>query len=227
MRKRVKLIAGIDEEFGTCGLYVEGCGSGTNAATDPLQIAHDLVEHVNGVDKIGSIDDELEALGAIWFVRGQYNDLRRNGKGNPDVYVNIAADIVRMFRDFFSGQPVSLRQVRTLECEADDAFRTIIEEAKAQCLDELDRADRNEVEAMQKRTDYLRICLPRMRIGYRKAKRKYKRGMVANNLFWQIVEALEQPMRGVEEHSRFWLSYGIDAEGGTYARATEIEYGED
>jgi len=32
-------------------------------------IAHDITEHVNGLKKIGSVDDELEALGAIIYGR--------------------------------------------------------------------------------------------------------------------------------------------------------------
>jgi hypothetical protein len=33
-------------------------------------VAHDVLEHINGPDKIGSVEDELEAIGAKWFTRG-------------------------------------------------------------------------------------------------------------------------------------------------------------
>lgn len=34
------------------------------------RLAHDLLEHVNGLQLIGSWEDELEATGSFWFTRG-------------------------------------------------------------------------------------------------------------------------------------------------------------
>lgn len=45
--------------------------------TSPVVIAHDMVEHVNGLEAIGTIGDELMALGGIWLTRGHWGDMER------------------------------------------------------------------------------------------------------------------------------------------------------
>jgi len=222
--KTVTLQAFTDESTGVLGLGVKGMSRDetTNASTDGLGIAHDLIEHVNGVREIGGITDELEALGAIWFVRGQYNDIRRDRVGSMyTVHQNLASDIVRMFRDFFYGAYVDLKPVRTYSCVADDDFRQILEHAMEDARKEIDD-DEDSAEVKEKERAYMAACLPRLRIGYRKAKRKYKRGTAANNLFWEIAEAVDPVARRIEfEGQEFKLTYGYDRDGNSYARVSE------
>jgi len=68
---------------GELGLIPRGItmGEGYVAATEGELIAHDILEHQNGLSAIGSVDDELEALGGLYFVRGWSGQLRRDGRG--------------------------------------------------------------------------------------------------------------------------------------------------
>jgi hypothetical protein len=217
--KTVMLEAFTDEQTGELGLGIVGMRSTheTNAATDGILLAHDLIEHVNGVEQIGTIDDELEALGAIWFTRGQYYDLTRDGRGSayPPQYP-IASDIARMFREFFHGSAhVDLSPLRSRPCDADSDLKDIVREALKQTRDEIgDDRDAGEPDLIKMERAYIRVCLPRMRIGYRKAQRKYKTGGRANELFWAVAEAVGVFCKSPEfEGARYQLRYGFDKRG--------------
>lgn len=55
------------------GLIAEDMRNWLNPAKSGDLVAHDALEHCNGYKAIGSVHDELQALGAITFVRaGQY-----------------------------------------------------------------------------------------------------------------------------------------------------------
>ncbi|MGE3645673.1 MAG: hypothetical protein AB7F96_17655 [Beijerinckiaceae bacterium] len=72
MRRRKVTLIGVSDEYNSKpGLGLEGSTAydGFMACRDGSTIAHDLVEHVNGHKAIGPIADELQALGAVWFVR--------------------------------------------------------------------------------------------------------------------------------------------------------------
>lgn len=143
---------------------------------DGINIAHDIVEHVNGFARIGTIADELEALGAIWYVRGQWG--RLCGEREPEL--GIARDVTRMWEDYAAGvcfpTEHALAKKTRRHCYAEDALRTIIAEAG------LPREAKRYADAV----------LILMRTGYAKARRKYEpRGrFFANSLFWSIQEAV-------------------------------------
>lgn len=214
--KEIRLRVIRDENTGEVGLALADMRitHETNAATEGLLIAHDVVEHVNGADAIGSIDDELEALGAIWYVRGQYSDLRRDGVGSAyTVHENIAADITRMFADFFHGAHVDLSPMRTHPTDADDDFREIINLALADMRNEVRDAGTPEQELAEREAEYIAVCLPRMRRGYRKARNKYDRygRFAANSLFWAIAGAVDRALKHHElfEGQEFTLHYDV------------------
>lgn len=201
-----------DESTGTLGLSISGMPRdwNTNAAYDGLLIAHDLIEHVNGPERIGSIDDELEALGAIWYVRGQHSDLRRPYTSHYSAEENISSDIVRMYRDHIAGgASVEYIGLRTKPCAADEALSAIIEYAARDYAgefseDELDSAHEG-WEA------FAGLCLHRMRTGYRKAHKKWERKgrYAANSQFWAIADAVDPYTKSVEfEGMRYKLSFG-------------------
>lgn len=228
MRTRFVILEAFrDQSTGELGLGLLDLkrNGNNNSASEGLLIAHDLIEHVNGIEQIGGIDDELEALGGIWWVRGQWGDLRRDGRGSMhSVHENIAADITRMFRDFFYGEHVDTTPPRTIACEADDDFKLIVEAAVREMYDEIN--DEDEAEVVRKAAEYTRVCLPRMRIGYRKARARFKghRPPMANSLFWEITEAVDPYCKHVEfEGQQFRLVYGIK-DGHSFAQCEEIEY---
>src|SRR5262245_30758159 len=122
-----------DDSTGFLGFATPGMprDETTNAGAG-LQIAHDLLEHVNGQDQIGGITDELEALGAIWLWRGQFGVLRKDGAGSAyTVHENIAADITRMFADHVRGdQYVDYSPLRTRAGDQEFDFQQIMEDAR-------------------------------------------------------------------------------------------------
>jgi hypothetical protein len=71
---RVEFQIGEDENTGTFGLIHD---DGMPKVLDgeqygiwhPPLVAHDVVEHCNGVENIGPVGDEIRALGGVWFVR--------------------------------------------------------------------------------------------------------------------------------------------------------------
>lgn len=211
--KTVILEAFRDESTGELGLGVLGMprDQNTNAANDGVLIAHDLIEHVNGPEQIGSIDDELEALGAVWYVRGQYGELRRDGIGSRyTVEENIASDVIRMFSDHVrGGQHVSYAPLRTRPVTHDYDLRCILAYADAAYLSEFNEDEHEEARARW--PGYRAVCLHRMRMGYRKARRKWeKRGCYAANAqFWAIAEAVDHAAKHPEfEGMRYKLRYG-------------------
>lgn len=213
--KTVTLEAFRDESTGEIGLGVVGMprDETTNAATHGLTIAHDLIEHVNGPERIGTIDDELEALGAIWYVRGQHGELRRDSIGSMySVEQNIASDITRMFRDwFYAGRPQMSYLPRTRATPADDAIACILNCADDSWRSELDEEERHA--ASDAWNAYRAECFVRMRTGYRKARRTWERygSYAANTQFWAIAEALNDICKRMgegHEGARFTLRYG-------------------
>lgn len=213
MRIKHTLIAQRDAETGELGLVIEGMrgmSGEVNSATEGLLIAHDMIEHVNGVERIGSIDDELEALGAIYYVRGQHGQLNRNGVGAMyTIEENISGDVVRMYRDHACGAYVSY-DVRRMPraVEHDEALQDVLRYAESNYLGEFDTDMK--AHARKHWPAYARLALARMRVGYRKARRKWEKlgRYAANNAFWAIADATQSACKSPEfEGMRYELSY--------------------
>jgi hypothetical protein len=138
---------------------------------------------------------------------------------------NIASDFVRMFRDFFYGAYLPLKVPRTMPCDADDAFDSIIEYVKRDAPLEIECDKDMTAEYKKLLADYLKVCKPLMRIGYRKAVRKYeKHGRhFANNLFWKITEEIDRFLKHAElyEGAEYKLRYGRDKDGHAFASISE------
>lgn len=214
--RTVILKAFTDEQTGELGYGLPDMphDDTTNAANDGLLIAHDLIEHVNGPKDIGTIVDELEALGAMWYVRGQHGELRRDRIGSAyTVEQNMAADIVRMYRDYINGVEFISNIIRTFPCNADNSLNTILDHAEEDYIKEFDaNGEKEEYYAAKEYWAAFRTqCLHRMRMGYRKAYNRWeKRGYyAANNQFWAIAEAVQPYVKHVEyEGQTIKLTYG-------------------
>lgn len=210
MSRTLTLVAKVDDDFGTLGLVIKGAGHAqVNSASEGLLIAHDIIEHVNGLSRIGPIDDELEALGAIWTVRGQFCDIARPSRSHgPED--DIASDVTRMCVDMLHGAYYPYprgRPLRTVAHEHDEAFRTILDKARhdipAEYSERLTHAQASHVEG------YLLDALHYMRRGARKLTRRYPDAMAANRQFWAIAEAVEPYAKHAElEGMRYRLIYG-------------------
>lgn len=207
--RTVTLNAVTDQETGELGLMVKGTPviNYPMAATEGLLIAHDLLEHVRGVKAIGSVGDELLALGGVWFVRGEYGTIRQNSMSRYTPHQNIAADIVNLGRIYFSGIPYRVPVPRTLSHSLDSDFEEILREAKKDLIVEVEDLEITNEQIKQ----YLHDCLHFLRRGYNLANKKYKKNQfAASQLFWNIAESVDEVIKYIEfEGQQFKLKYSL------------------
>lgn len=179
---------------GEIGLAPVGANIGLEdymADTDGVLLAHDLLEHVNGPEHIGGIGDELEALGAIWFGRGQCGDLNRDGRGSMySPQENIGSDVARMAHEYvYKGFERAVPKY--VETDACEEMRWIIAHGMKGARSELAYENADEPrEVMQVFREYARNCLAFMAAGYTKAEQKYGTSSALSCLFWEVAEAI-------------------------------------
>lgn len=211
MRRKRVILETVEDKEGIFGLVVQGTKliDTPMAALEGRMIAHDLIEHINGVEAIGSIDDELEAFGACWFVRGQYSDMSRSPYSSGDPTQGLGRDVAFLGEFFMRGVDFREAPPRTHECIADDSLSECIGNGEQYLKSELEYYD--EPINRKRLNQYIEGCLPFMRRGYRKAKKKYDKGTIGNTLFWNIAEAVDRIVDYVEfPGQEFELLYDLN-----------------
>lgn len=224
--KKLTLVAKRDDSTGELGLMIEGTHSyAVNSATDGLLIAHDIIEHPR-LSGLGRIDDELEALGAIWMCRGRHGQLNKTGIGRAySIEENIASDVTRMAADVLNGgeETIAAPTRRQREHDHDGAFREIIAIGIRGVPSEL-----NEPLTHAQRlwlADYELAALYYMRRGARTLMRRYPGQYDANNIFWAIADAVQPYARPEFEGARYVLRYGYQRN--EWIATCEEDYGDD
>lgn len=125
------------------------------ACVTSSSFAHDLIEHVNGPSEMGTLRDELEALGACMLIRG----------------LDIERDLGSLL-DYFHEQDES--EVEEVELD-DDYHCQWIEDTITRFVED------NEGEGnLERAAVWFRKCL---RIGLKKAQDKYKCRGIAQQMF--------------------------------------------
>lgn len=211
--KKFTLISREDLSTGELGYMLDGVPliDYPMVAADSYQIAHDLLEHVNGLSEIGSIDDELEALGGVWFVRGQHGQLRRDGLGSAHTnQVHLVSDLVNLGVIFNNGVDFRSDVPDLVDCEYLEEFEHIIEKAIEDIELELDEDERD----YERLKYYFKNCLNYMISGYNKAEVIYSNysdnPFYANNLFFEIVDTLKDYMNPEYEGHELYLYIDYD-----------------
>lgn len=209
--KAIRLIAAADEYDTAPGLIIKGTPSfeGLMADRTGLMIAHDLLEHQNGMKAMGPVWDELEALGGVWYVRGQWGDLMQTTGGMYSPAQNLASDIERMFREWDGWNGPGGLSVGSRPSDYDEDFNEIIGYAR----DMIRREYSGEMDDMPDLDAYLRLSLQRMRSGFRKAAKRFEghgqSRFNGNSLFKAVKEAVERAAKWIEfEGQEFVLRYG-------------------
>lgn len=199
-----------DNGSGELGLIVDGMKQLANdfmAANDGILIAHDLIEHPNGIQAIGSIDDELEALGACYWVRGQWGYLRKDSYSTPEE--GLAYDVSNLGLIFARGIDFRNPVPRTRPGDWDEALESIITEGIKLSHDELEYYD--DVSALEKArlAIYAGQAIHFMRKGIIKAKKRFDGdAMRANRIFWDIARAVDPYAKHCDiEGQQFKLTY--------------------
>ena len=191
--------------FENGGLAVSGVNV-DDPMGDAYLVAHDIVEHVNGFDKIGGLEDEIEALGALWVVRGHSCDIRRPNRSMYSPERTISSELEDLAQMYWSGRP--LRFVYSHAHYMDESFDCILDIFKEQA---------REI-SVEKREKFAYAALRLMRSGARKLCRKFSRfnrafpEYAANQLFYSIVEAIPD-MRTLDQWDEeyFLQIKGLDA----------------
>jgi hypothetical protein len=216
-----KLIGTMCEETGVLGLVLDTMNTSNFSdgdlfvMADAIGIAHDLTEHPNGVSEIGTVFDEFQALGAIWFTRGELGDMTRDGSGSahsPEQH--LASDVSRMARIAYN-DGLHGRLDEQPEHDHDEYFDTICHEAKKDMAEnEFD----GEIPEDFDLDDYLQQALWGLRLGYDKQGERFDSSYAANNRFWNIHEAVEHVFKCLDYEGQEFMLY-IDADN--QARANE------
>ncbi len=175
---------------------------------DGILLAHDLIEHQNGPAAIGTIIDELQALGAIMYVRGWSGMLGRFPHIRYTPEEQIAGELPRLFDYVQWGAKPDFTVPVTQVCDADDSFNVIMERASRDYTRHTDSLDTQEWLKLLR--DFKNLVMPYMRIGYRKAHRRFRTRVQAHRQFWSIADAIHTLCEREElfEGQRFSLTWG-------------------
>ena len=186
--RHIRLIAREDRS-GFTGLFVQGMNyAELDVATSGEMLAHDIIEHVNGKDEIGSIEDELQALGALWALRARHGELRRGEVMWVTPEEAIGHDLSAMATEVYFGAYIPPKIPRTYAHYFDESFEIILAEGQELFERELrymqdDDGDTKQLE------HYWNMVISNMRIGARKLKRQHGSFEAAARKFWNIREA--------------------------------------
>ena len=194
-----------DQEMGGMGFYIHGAtmnGDEYNMATDGLLVAHDILEHQR-IKDIGSIGDELKAMGAIWYVRAQFGDFKNR---HIEPAKHLASEITRMARDYFYSPYIRCKVPVKREHWLHEEFNYIIDMARDDLKHELDNPEEWNSPEVDK---YFATVMPLMIEGFQHAEKRFNRiggAMAANRLFHAIECACDNALGFAEyEGQRFKL----------------------
>jgi len=121
--KLVGDICPVSGEIGLRDIRVPNRDDYTLDTGDGSLLAHDYIDHQHGIAAIGSIEDELEAIGCAWAIRGHYaGELTEEG---------IAGDLTEMYRYFTNRTRLKAVPV-TYSHVLDYDFERILDDAEKQ-----------------------------------------------------------------------------------------------
>jgi len=170
-----------------------------DAYLTPMMVAHDVIEHVNGWQNIGTVEDELQALGAAVFTRVGQTEVTEHG---------IASDVAGNLEYVLDRQ---LKTVCTHQGDEGDVLNYISQEAarifyRNACYYGDGREQKlNAIHNIEQVIHW-------MRIGYRKARAKYKESGMACSLFHSVQSVMEEASKYVNDYEpvRYILHYRIN-----------------
>lgn len=179
----------------------------TRMVTDSGEIiAHDIIEHITGLHKIGSIYDELQALGAMYFVRSMPYDSEDIPSKKSRHF--LADDLAGFCIEFVEkGIKGSLTTKKHKNKELVKIFSHLVDIAKIALKNYFDVNDNFIDLNADKINHYFENAIHIMCIGYTKAKKKYKTQNNANVLYWSIAHAINMHINenGIDPDQKYEL----------------------
>lgn len=180
------LTARTDDMTGELGLTFEDVPQFAElfSASEGRLLAHDLLEHVNGLKEIGTVADELQALGAVMYIRGEAFAISKQQRQSSEEI--IASDLIEQFR-YYRQDGMSMT---TPDNEPDEWALGIMDEAEPVIKYEWDEEDRD-AEFYEELNRFLESVPHFLQMGYDKAEALYPCQEEALMLFDNIGEALD------------------------------------
>ena len=206
--KKFTLIVREDENIGEMGWVVEELmemDEQPSVALEGYLIAHDLIEHVNGIEEIGGIGEELQAMGGCWRTRADWGDIRRDNPQRVSSEEILGRDFSNMLERFLVGEEMGQETPELVESGYEDNFNEIwrftLENIK--WMDEDDYTE--------EQLEEFRFAAERFfHLGIVKHEKLYPDPHMANALFYGIVDALKNKMKAPEYDSRIELTIDYD-----------------
>jgi hypothetical protein len=195
-KKEFTLVVREDEMTGETGWVVEDLiemDEQPSVAYDSYLIAHDIVEHVNGIEEIGGIGEELQAMGGIWNTRGKLSDIRRP---HPIVsaHESLAHDFCELARRWFYGEETLGNPPELVETGYEEDFEWIWNHTMEMLPEEAD-----EYYSEEKAEEFRKAAEAYFHYGIQKHEEMYGDGCKANVIFYEIVYTLETLMKRTAE----------------------------
>ncbi len=176
-----------------------------------MTVAHDLFEHQQGVDQIGTIEDEFTALGAMWYIRGDWEQLDPESQNihpesqniHPASY-HIASDVLNSWYLYAStGYDVAVPDL-----ERNDGFDTgmfdTYSKAREWILDE--HKDDCGFTFARFRA-FMRSFLYNFQKGLTMAEERFGSQQNASILFWNVVDVIQDQCQHLEPGESFIVKW--------------------
>jgi len=207
---RRKFIVKRHEEFGSLGLCP--FDDQYNPALEPLAgmtIAHDILEHFPNAH--GTAEEEYMALGATMLVRSQWSERRGT------MEENLASEFATVYK--WSEQhclpmiPVN-KKIRNLDEEIEETLRRTRRFAIMSMESEILYDDDETEESVRFLEEYADAALDWIRVGYRKATRRYRNvpAIFLGSVFKQISDGVELALKRAVEGQLVKISVNVSRE---------------
>lgn len=161
-------------------------------------LAHDLLEHQNGFKAIGTVLDELEALGGIAYVRGPGGVLNRGNKYgmmNP-IDGAIYEEVIHLQDYLYDCHPLFNWLIPRTHLEQNSMLDWVVEELR---------------EVKEWPETLMRNIERALNRGYLKAQRRFKDEGWACELFFHMADEVDKAIKrnGLEEGQRYRLRWSL------------------
>lgn len=219
-----KLNTIIDQQTGELGLVLEGIDLSLNdyhpiVTTEGILIAHDILEH-NDISKIGRIDQELEALGATWLIRGQYGNLTKQ----YSYYLpneSIAQDILRMFVDYVNYDKSINHNIKKIRKINDSDIMEMLQYCTPSKLIKYCECEGITNININTAIEYNKLAYYYLHVGMQKAKKRYNNNFIKINYeFWEIVDLINNNVKNLYEGE----TYKLYKRNNKYYLISEFDY---
>lgn len=214
--KHIRFVAVEDTDYGWLGIKFKNpkklCNGRFTITTGDL-LAHDCIEHQQGHARIGSIGDEMLALGGVCFARGQWGYLREDASWYTPVE-SLSHDITGEMARLYLEEKIPFRQ-KLVRCRGEDPsgiVDNVIECARENWDTQYESYDEIDAELRQADVDnYLESCRQYMLQGSLLSLRRFGSAIDAHEMFWEIERQSKFVLKDLEYPGQeFLLSYDFN-----------------